>query len=134
MWSLSETGPPIEEIRAAAEAFGVRLGAMAGEEVRRDSAGLEWAHAYVEALRGKTELRSLLIRLGGFLGECLIGAHGGEWEELDHEWAVRLENGCLALPFYKAELHLTRGPQHSVLSYFDEVGLVLRIARELEES
>jgi len=118
-----------DELKSAADRFAARLKREKGIELAYDRAAIEWLDRYVEALRSRADLprlTALSASIAAFLGECLVSRYGGSWQEVEGEWAVRLENGCFLFPFMALDDCFMDGKPHSLIEYYDALSLVLQ--------
>jgi hypothetical protein len=107
-------------LRQAAELF-VKLARDAGRELALDEAGVEWAEAYVRAVRpvdSPDQLRVQTALVGSYLGEALIAVYGGAWSDAEGEWAVELGERGRAHPFRVTEAQLRGDAGPSVVELF----------------
>ena len=121
---MSENLSPLEMISANAYLVVAAAQDELGRDVGLDADGVRWLDGYVQRLHdqgGVDEPEALCDRLGAFLGECIIQAYGGRWQEDEHGWAILLAGDLAVYPFNKTYKHLAYGAEDSVLSLFNSI-------------
>lgn len=121
----------IESIKQNAELVISVASSELDVEVGFDLPGVEWLDGYISRQHehGDPANRDGLVStLGSYFGECIIQSYGGQWAQLDGDWAVRFDEKNAVFPFSKVSKHLENGPEDSVLSMFTTIPLVFKLA------
>ena len=89
-----------------------------------DAASVEWLEGFIERqrIRQNTDVEGLVATLGSYLGEAVIAATGGEWDESDElGLSVLFPNGDRCFPFNKVRKQFEQGVEagESVSSFYD---------------
>ncbi len=98
-------------------------------DVGFDRAGVEWLDGYVSRQHAQGDADTaagLVSTLGSYFGECIVATFGGNWQEDEFGWGVRVGPDHTLYPFAKIEKHLLDGDGDSVLAMFDTIPTVLR--------
>ena len=125
---MSENLSPLEMISANAYLVVAAAQDELGRDVGLDADGVRWLDGYVQRLHdqgGVDEPEALCDRLGAFLGECIIQAYGGRWQEDEQGWAIILDGDLAVYPFNKTYKHLAYGAEDSVMSLFNSIPALL---------
>jgi hypothetical protein len=132
--ALKEIIMTIEEgIRANAELVITSMREQLGVLLDYDEKSVEWLDGYIERNREQfepDELDRIVSVLGSFLGECIRIQFGGEWVEVEGQWAVRIGNGpgsLTAFPFNKVWKHFEQGIEEgeSVAGFYKSIPALL---------
>ncbi len=118
---MPANGPMVDGIRENARLVASAASDQLGAEVAYDETAVRWLDAFIQKEHedGNPENRPGLVNtLGSFLGECVIRTYGGDWAQLDGDWAIRFDERNVVFPFRKVEKHLGNGGSDSVLSFF----------------
>lgn len=106
-----------------------------------DEFGVEGIDAFIEKLQEKynssdEEFRNgIVFRLGSFLGETIIENYGGEWVNIDGDFAISFdeENENVAFVFSKIVKRFEGGKEESVKSFYDAIPVVFEKYIERKE-
>lgn len=81
-----------------------------------------WVDGFIERQRASGNAKpggGLHSVLGSFLGEAIIAAAGGRWDEDDHGIGVLFPNGDKCFPFAKVGKQFENGSSDGVSSFYD---------------
>ena len=95
-----------------------------GVEVGFDEAGVRWLDGFINRQRlGATEAVKVKLpnTLGSFLGECVRHTYGGEWQQHEAGWAVKINEKLSVFPFNKVQKQLANEDGDSVLGLFTAI-------------
>lgn len=114
----------LENIRANAAMAIERLGDGRGEQVGYDSESARWVDGFIERQRVREGLNAdgLISVVGCYLGDALISATGGRWDQWDdHARGVLFPNNARAFPFSKVRKQFDHGTGggESIAGFFD---------------
>jgi len=129
---MSDNLSPLEMISANAYLVVAAAQDELGRDVGFDADGVRWLDTYIQRLHdqgGVDEPEALCDRLGSYLGECVVQAFGGTWQEMEHGWAVIVDGDLAVFPFNKSLKHLLDGAGDSVLSMFNSIPALIAHAR-----
>ena len=95
-----------------------------GIEVGYDEAGVRWLDTYIDGQRSAaTEAvrAKLPSTLGSYFGECIRRTFGGEWQQDEAGWVVKINEHLSVFPFSKVQKQLTNEEGDSVLGLFTAI-------------
>lgn len=90
---------------------------IAGFGLNAESVG--WIEGFIERQRERGPPGNLVSVLGSFIGEAIIAATGGRWDEQDGRLGVLFPCGDACFPFAKVAKQFDHGLGDSVLSFYD---------------
>jgi hypothetical protein len=99
-----------------------------GVEVGFDAAGVRWLDGFINRQRlTLTEAVKAKVpnTLGSFLGECIRHTYGGEWQQHDAGWVVKINERLSVFPFNKVQKQLANEDGDSVLGLFTAIPSLL---------
>jgi hypothetical protein len=99
-----------------------------GVEVGFDEAGVRWLDGFInrQRLGGTEALKAKLPNtLGSFLGECVRHTYGGEWQQHEAGWVVKVSVRLSVFPFNKVHKQLANEDGDSVLGLFTAIPSLL---------
>lgn len=112
-----------------------RLGEVADVPFGLDRASVAWVAGFIDRQRTRDgfdpdNTLGLVNVLGSHLGEAIVAATGGRWEEVDDAWGVRLGSQGVCFPFTKVAKQLREGTEggDSILGFYD-VALAMAAGR-----
>lgn len=120
----------LDQIAANAQMAIDRLGEVADVPFGLDRASVAWVAGFIDRQRARDgfdpdDTSGLVDVLGSHLGEAIVAATGGRWEEVDDGWGwgVRLGSHGVCFPFTKVAKQLRDGSEagESILSFYDVV-------------
>ena len=119
----------LAKIKANAELVNQQFLEISDVEFGYNAASVRWLDGYIERQRARpdrndNEVEGLADVLGCWLGECTIACYGGEWAEIDEEWAVRFDESNASFPISKVKKHFQNGSSDSVLIFFETIPVV----------
>jgi|AGTN01.2.fsa_nt_gi hypothetical protein len=85
---------------------------------------VEFIEGFIERQRADAtpELTNKLINtLGSFLGQAVIFCYGGEWRELNGDWAIAFDEDSMVFPFNKVRKQFANGLDDSINSFFTAI-------------
>lgn len=132
---MSESLSPLDMIRANAEMVLAVARDDFGQDIGFDAPGVRWLDGYIQRLHDQGDVADaepLSDRLGAYLGECIIQAYGGAWQQTEHGWAVVMDRDLAVFPFNKTHKHLVDGAGDSVLSLFNSIPALMAHATGTE--
>ncbi|KAB8142716.1 hypothetical protein F8S13_14295 [Chloroflexia bacterium SDU3-3] len=122
----------LTRIRANTDLVIAQLGPQSGiPGFGRNRESLAFVEQFIERTRscglGSVARENMAAVFGCFLGECVIAAYGGEWEEYEGTWCVRFANGTMAFPFAKVCKLVENGLEggDSIVSFYRVVPFIL---------
>jgi hypothetical protein len=121
----------LDAIRANAELVIERLGPGSGMKLGYDLESLRWLEGFIERQRARNPAAEFVQRmtsiLGSFVGECLVRAYDGHWEESKDGWGVALDPAFVVFPFNKVRKAFDGGLEagDSIVSFFTTAGVLL---------
>ena len=115
----------LNRLRANASLAVEQLGAISGMEFGLDEASVAWVEGFIERQRAQhasgESTGGLVNVLGSYLGEAIIAAADGRWDEdIDGNLGVAFPNGDMAYPFTKVAKQFEQGLEggESILSFY----------------
>ncbi|MEL6317042.1 MAG: hypothetical protein AAFR16_05320 [Pseudomonadota bacterium] len=102
----------LQAIRANAETTMRTLTQARGAPVRADADGVAWVEGFIERQRVRhgLDVEPLVSVLGAYLGEAVLAAGAGAWDETeDGALGVRFPNGDWCFPFNKVRKQFESG-------------------------
>jgi hypothetical protein len=116
-----------EQIKDLAQNLISTLSEMLGVNLKYDRASVAWVDGYMERIRphlDESAVSGLSTSIEGFLGECIIATHGGQWRESEGTWGVYFNEENAAHPSAKVQKHLINGSGDSILHFYDMIPVV----------
>jgi hypothetical protein len=117
-------------LRANAEFVVETLASEAGFPFAFDSRSVEWLDGYINRIRAGTwsedQISLLFSNFGSYLGEAILAAYGGAWEQNEYGWHVRFDERNRVYPFAKVAKQWKNGPEDSIFSFYSTIGTVFR--------
>lgn len=115
-----------EKIKANAELLIQTLGPMSGIDFGYSRESIAWVDVYLERVRASGEMDESMARgltdvIGSFLGECVVRRYGGRWRQEEGQWCVAFDDENAAFPFAGVRKQIEKGPEESILVFFDTV-------------
>lgn len=118
----------LDQIAANAQLAIDRLSEVADMPFGLDRASVAWVAGFIDRQRARDgfdpdDVTGLVNTLGSHLGEAIVAATGGHWEEVDDAWGVRLGSHGICFPFTKVRKQLRDGSEagESILSFYNVV-------------
>jgi len=115
-------------IIANAELVRKTAGDQLGVAVGFDEAGVRWLDGFIngQRLAATEEVKAKLPNtLGSFLGECVRHTYGGEWQQHENGWVVKVNDRLSVFPINKVQKQLANEDGDSVLGLFTAIPSLL---------
>lgn len=119
---LRDDDPRLGMIRANTALVIAELGPLSGREFGLDRDSVAWIDAFIERRRAEGGGDKLVSVLGSYLGEAIIAAAGGRWDESERgDVGICFANGNCCYPFSKVAKQLAEGRDggESTLGFYD---------------
>jgi hypothetical protein len=110
----------LRAIKANAAMVIEQMGPLSDVAFGLNEASVAWVEGFIERRRATNPDGDLTSVLGSFLGEAIIAAAGGVWDECDNGVGVRFSEGNWAFPFAKVAKQYANGLEggDSILSFY----------------
>lgn len=121
---MTDDDPRLEMIKSNAAFVIAELGPLSGFDFGLDRASVAWVEGFIERQRGAADgpESNIVSVLGSYLGEAIIAAAGGRWDETEQgNLGVRFDNGDWCFPFAKVAKQFAGGLEdgESILSFYN---------------
>lgn len=120
-----------EKIQANAELLIKNIRQDFGIELKYNEEAVRWIEEYIDTHRNTTDqsqVNNLINKMGSFLGECIRHEFGGEWKEVNGQWAIAFNPSNAAFPFNKIAKLFENGLEggDSILSFYQVIPAVFK--------
>ncbi|MFX0094728.1 MAG: hypothetical protein ACFFBD_23530 [Candidatus Hodarchaeota archaeon] len=104
-----------------------------GIALEYDEESVAWVDGYIERIKERSSdqesFENLIGAFGAYLGECIRHQFGGQWEEIDGQWAIVFIEGkkhVEVFPFGKVEKQF-HSNYDSILEFFTATSTFLNL-------
>ncbi|HSK72888.1 MAG TPA: hypothetical protein VK892_14395 [Pyrinomonadaceae bacterium] len=111
----------LEELKYKAEVVIKMFAETKNVNLDYDEKSIKYLDSYINEIREefRQEIIDKLISIfGSFLGETIRLNHGGNWEIINNEFAVRVNDKVAVFPFSKVRKQFKNGSEDSILSFY----------------
>lgn len=119
--------------RANAEMIIHQLGPLSGLEFGYNVNSVAWVDGFIEQQRTRSNPNQRpkdewITVLGSFLGECIIRCFGGQWKNVNGQWAIHFDNRNAVYPFAKVHKRFASGLEDSIEIFFKNIPILFTVS------
>jgi hypothetical protein len=88
--------------------------------------GLQEIEKFLES-KSEAEQQEYVLKIGTYLGECIIESYGGQWIEREPGiWGIKLSDGNLVFPIGKVQKFVNDPKVNSFSSFYGVIPMLLK--------